>query len=319
MSNLCINQDTEPLHFVDASTVSSFDYLNNLNLESKKALISTGDSRFNGMAVLSFLHERYSTAESNNNIRAYKLPLYDKYKQQIVFPLNNNKTIAGISSVDAANKTVYFPFTDLNGTIVPYPLRDTSNNIVLRPASSHNVSDPTTVYEELDTAYNFAKDSHAFNFNQQLLEIKKTNKISFFQGTVTKDNNNLNFFAAAVFNKAASSADLTNIHSSQLDYFIRYYHDRSNAVYNSNKSDAPISTITTSSGSSNIVSKITTDQNLSAANSIISTNYWDVATPLSTYKNNKIKTSSINAAIIQQQETIDNLKKRIESLEASTP
>lgn len=319
MSNLCINQDTEPLHFVDASTVSSFDYLNSLNLESKKALISTGDSRFNGMAVLSFLHERYTTAESTNSGNAYKLPLYDKYKQQVVFPLNVATLIAEVSVVDAANKTVYFPFIDLSGNITPYPLRDSSNNIVLRPASTHNVADATTVYGELDAAYNHAKDSHAYNFNQQLLEIKKTNKLSFFKGSVVKDNNTLNFFTAAVFNKNASSADLTNIHSSQLDHIIRYYHDRADTVYNSNKADTPISTIDTTSNNSSFVSKITTDQNLAAANSIISTNYWDVATPLSSYKNNKIKTSSINASIIQQQETIDALKARIESLEASIP
>ena len=235
-----------------------------------------------------------------------------------MFPLNDTKLIVDVSAIDAANKTVYFPFTDLNGNIVPYPLRDALNNIISRPVSSHNVDSAAAVYDELDAAYNFAKDSHAYNFNQQLLEIKKTNKLGFFRGSLTKDNNVLNFFAAAVFNKTASATDLTDIHSSQLDYIIRYYHDRADSVYSSNKNDTPISTISTTSSSNSLISKITIDQNLSAVNSIISTNYWDVATPLSAYKNNKIKTSSINASIIQQQQTIDALKSRIETLEAST-
>lgn len=317
MNNKCDNIGSSATYFVDSNSIPSFDILNNLNAEGKKALLSTGDSRFNGMAVLSFLHERYGSASLPDNDNVFKLPLYDRFKQQVVFPLDKNKTVLNVSSVDAANKKVYFPFTDIGGTVVKYPLVNKNGEIIERPGSAHSVATAADVYRELDTAYEYAKDAHAYNFNAQLEELKKTNEISFFNGTLTKDNNTLNFFAAAVYKPTASTSALTDIHSPQLDYILRYYHDRMSLVKDSNP-NIPSTSIDTTSGStgSSFVSKLALDQDLTAINSIISTNYWDVATPMSAYKNNKIKTSSINAAVIEQQKTISDLMSRIEAIEA---
>jgi len=303
MNNVC-NPSQLNAYFNASSTAAI--------LPNDIALNSTGDARFSGKDVLNFLHTRYSVLTGddilNNNTSSFKLPLYDKYGRQIFFPLQNN--------VDSTNKTIYFPITDLYGNVVSYPLKDKNGEVVSYPTSTEHLLSPAQAYDDIDEAFSRAKDAHAFDFVQFLSGIEQTGtKISLFEGGIVNNTKTLNFFAAAIFKKETIPADLANINSSNLDFIIRYYPDRSSLVYSlyKEKNNNILKTYidTNATANSSPIDIMASNQNSTAAANIVATDFWSKDSKVADFTNNKIKVNLSNQVMMSLYNSIISIQNQI--------
>ena len=135
--------------------------------------------------------------------------------------------------------------------------------------------DPQEAYTYLDTAYDYAKDAHAYSFTQHLLNLLSNNKVSFFYSRVDSTNDKTGYFAAAVYSLTATDTSLTSIADPSLNYFIRYYADRAEYVYNMYKSSGGTGPFTTIADniSNNLQDRILNEKIKGASYSILAAPY----------------------------------------------
>lgn len=177
----------------------------------------------------------------NNNIVI--LPIYDLYGQIISFPLKNsfNKllTTEAITAIDATDQIVYFPFKNINNSVVCYPFRDLNQNLIfsLPPQNTERLVDVSQARANLSIAYNNARDAHSLKFVHYLLDLEKQGTcISFFSAVLgssvtSLELENIEVFGVAVYKTCPDCSELTNYLSTYINCFIRYYPDRSCYVY----------------------------------------------------------------------------------------
>lgn len=259
-----------------------------------------------------------------NQTRIY-LPAFDLYGRQIKFPLTNSEgkyllTQVGIvTAYDANSQLIYFPLKDSHNNIVKYPFRDAFNSTIISPPEQNNdkLIDTNQAFEALDNAYENAKDADAYNFTFFILDIENTNKISFFQGIVETPVNIVNFFAAAVYRDGATDADLINITSDQISYFVRYHDDRSAYVYDLYKQNGGTGpyTIIQPTTSTVIADKVKSENERMASYNILSIPYWSSSQTDFTFSK-KIVQNTIHTSVLDLYTTSTNNTAKIAALES---
>ena len=327
----------------------------------REVFSATGDKRFTGIDAHNFLHTRYKALDVGDTFTdalptitltacdiegepytytvkntAYFLdqksnkitfPVYDVHGRQVHFPLIDEagKFILHqpITAIDAIKQVVFFPLKDINNAEVHFPFKDAAGSTIIVPpaGNSENLLDVTVAYAALDTAYENAKDADAFKFCNFLLNLERSNKISFFFGTSTISTQNASYFAAAVYDLSIPQAELSSIVSSNLKYFIRYYPDRADKVYElytESGGSGPF-TIIKNKEVTTIQESIENDRERFASYNILTIPFWDeTKTSSSFYTAEGITTpvQTVHTSLLEIYTNVNESREDVSTLQA---
>jgi hypothetical protein len=288
---------------------------------------SFGDGRFNGAAAYDFLFTRYkaldvedltspvltatacdseghpytyyipnSATYYDSNNTTVTLPVFDSRGTQIEFPLKDQygKYIltSALTAIDNKQQLIYFPLVDVNNKLVKFPFKGAVGNIIIiPPANQDQLLDVTEAYNYLDSAYSKAKDSHSYKFAEYVynIEIEENKKVSFFYTDVQVPAQSAvaSLFAAAIYNPAATNADLVDITSTNIETLIRYYPDRAELSYSHYKNIGGTGpyTIIQPTSSKNIADLVKSENAKLASYNILSSPFWSPETNYDQYYN----------------------------------
>ena len=259
----------------------------------------------------------------DNNNNEVLLPIYDAYNQQVVFPLTdlNGKflLVESVTGLDATNKVVYFPLKDNRNVFLKYPFRGIDKKLILHLPENNNklLYNVEEAYEDLDYAYEKAKDANAFKFVEYIVDLEDEHKIGFFYGPIVSPASAY-FFTIGVYNISSAEADLIDITSNNLQYFLRYYPDRAEYVYSLYKNQEGTGpwTLITPTSSTNVVDIIKYEKERAAAFTSLTVPYWSIQEDNKiSYVNNIINSSPVHTSILDIHTLAQSTSKSTTSLQ----
>jgi len=338
----------------------SYPTVSQLKEAEQKILQHAGDLRFTGADVYNFLHTRYRHLDSSDIVNMFitppsttitltacnfdgdyytytaantayfldqhnkeiVLPVFDKYGQQVVFPLyTESGHILITETVSAYNfnkDIIFFPLKDANNNQIKYPFKDINNTTIVTLPKKNNIllRDVNEAYTSLDNAYNNAKDADAYKFIQYILSLSLTNKTSFFYSKTEETDETTAYLAAAIFNIDTPDIELSNLLSGNLKYFIRYYADRTDFIYNIYTFRGGIGplTVISSPTSTNIADVILYEKIKSASYSILGAPFWSNKTESLVWESTTIKDSPVHTSLLELHTSAINTNTEINAL-----
>lgn len=318
---------------------------------------SFGDKRFNGASAYDFIFTRYKAIDTINNgsavltavacdydgypytyyipntatyydsnNKSVKLPIYDSRGRQVKFPLKdtNGKFLltSAITAIDSKDELIVFPLKDIDGAVITFPFKGATGDIIITPPPNQDqLLNVQEAYNSLDVAYSYAKDLHSAEFAEYIVSIEKNQqgKVGFFYSDldVPAQSATIAVFAAAIYSVTATSIDLVDITSLNINTLIRYYPDRADLTYKHYKDLGGVGpyTIIIPSSSKNIKALIKNENTKLACYGILSSPFWSLEIPQEQYYNNSLG-SATHTSILEIIDKTDNNTSLISNLQS---
>lgn len=278
---------------------------NSDSFASQSSIITLTGCTFDGDIYTYTIPGSSTNYIKDTNNKEVLLPIYDSFNQKVTLPITdiNGKylLVESTTGIDAANKIVHFPLKDNRDNILKYPFKGFDGNVITHLPAQNNklLNNVDEAYEDLDLAYEKAKDANAFEFVEYLLDLDLDHKLGFFYGTITLPASSY-FFTVGVYKLSATDDNLVDITNSNLEYFLRYYPDRAQYVFDLYKSlgGSGIWTNIIPPTSTDIAEIIKYEKQKLASFASLSVPYWTVEESNTvTYEDNVINSSPIHTSM----------------------